>query len=285
MLPTGPVLGGAPCNVAIRLAELGHEVRIVSRVGDDDLGRRARKILKARGVQTDLLQTDPHHPTGTVEVRVEAGGLPTYDIRRDVAYDHVSLTPQARDAISRADGLCFGTLAQRDTHAHPVFDSFGYAPPGAAIYYDVNVRPGQVAESRVALSVTRATILKVSREELPEVSDILGIGTTEPGVFAERVVSRYGLAFCVVTLDHEGALGVDSHGQTTRHPGFPTNVVDTVGAGDAFSAGFLSAYLTGESLAACIRRGNQLGALVAGVSGGTTPLDPWSISPDSLAQK
>src|SRR4051794_14674604 len=112
LLPGGRQLGGAPANFAYHAAQLGADARIVSAVGDDELGREVLSRQRALGLDTSLIAIDPLHPTGTVTVSLEAG-QPTYTIHEGVAWDFIPTMPQTLEMAARADCVCYGTLAQR----------------------------------------------------------------------------------------------------------------------------------------------------------------------------
>ncbi|MEM8600949.1 MAG: PfkB family carbohydrate kinase, partial [Bacteroidota bacterium] len=112
-LPRGLFLGGAPFNVAAHLHTLGVPVRFVSRVGDDRLGREVRRRITQRGLSAALVQVDPSHETGFVEVEVDGDGIPAYTIVQPVAWDHLVWTGALAAEASAASMVVFGSLAQR----------------------------------------------------------------------------------------------------------------------------------------------------------------------------
>src|SRR5688572_25641598 len=131
LLPSGPELGGAPSNFAYRMHSLGREAIIVSRVGNDDLGRRALSILREKGLNTDYIQIDPTRPTGTVNVMVSPKGEPDFEIVPNVAYDLIEFTPELESLAARAECVCFGTLIQRNEQSRRTLYRFLDAAPSA----------------------------------------------------------------------------------------------------------------------------------------------------------
>src|SRR5262249_49397696 len=113
LLPTGPRAGGAPFNFAFHCHQLGHPAVLVSRVGDDDLGRRLRTAVRRLGLTDEYIQTDPKYPTGTVQVSLDASGQPAYTITEHVAWDFIEWEPRLELLAESAQAVCFGTLAQR----------------------------------------------------------------------------------------------------------------------------------------------------------------------------
>ena len=110
LLPEGPVLGGALCNLACRV----QEALLVSRVGDDELGREARAQMQRLGLDTKHVQTDPAHPTGVVNITLDAQRQPGYEIVPEVAYDFIAFNDALREAARCVDCICYGTLSQRN---------------------------------------------------------------------------------------------------------------------------------------------------------------------------
>src|SRR5438046_1403374 len=113
------VAGGAPFNFAFHCHQLGHPAVIVSRVGDDDLGRELRDRVRVLGLSDEYIQTDPDHPTGTVKVTLDANAVPTYAITENVAWDHIAWDAKFESLAKTCRAVCFGTLAARAEHSRP----------------------------------------------------------------------------------------------------------------------------------------------------------------------
>jgi len=272
LLPSGPALGGAPFNFACRIHSLGEAVGFVSRVGEDDLGREAARQLRELGLRDEWLQWDPALPTGAVEVQVAADGSPDFTILPNRAYDAIELTPALARLAEKADCFCFGTLIQRSPRSRETLYQLLEAARGAVRLLDVNLRRGCYTRETVEASLKRATLLKLNEEEIETVARIAGVPATPPDRFARAILERADLEGCVVTLGPRGALAVSRSEGPVYEPGRKVKVVDTCGAGDAFTAGFAHGWLVGEPLAVCCALGNVLGALAAAVPGGTAPI-------------
>ncbi|HET6347154.1 MAG TPA: carbohydrate kinase [Myxococcota bacterium] len=272
VLPTGSVLGGAPANFATRVQYLGVPVVLASRVGCDPLGEEALATLSRLGLDVSSVQHDPTLPTGTVEVVVDDAGSATYNILPGVAYDAIAATPDLLAAAARAEVLYFGTLCQRNATARATLLALMEAAPQATKLLDVNLRRDCFTRETVEESLRRADILKLNETEVVDIAGLLNLGVTEMEAFAEAVITRYDLQLCLVT---RGALGVFARGKDgQRHyvPGYDVKVVDTIGAGDAFTAGFVWSQLNGGSLSESCEVGTRLGALVATQRGGMEPI-------------
>jgi fructokinase len=272
LLPEGAVLGGAPFNLACRLHLLGHDVRMVSRLGRDAPGRRAAERMRALGLDDALIQWDDLKPTGTVPIRLDASGTPDFTIVPDVAYDHLVPTDALMAAAARAGCCCFGTLIQRHSVSRRTLRAVLEAASGALKVLDLNLRRDCYTPALVRDSLRRADVLKLNEEEVDYVAGLLRLPATPLPEFADRVIATAELRLCVITLGAKGVFAADAAGERAYEPGRRVTVKDTCGAGDGLTAAFLDAFFAGASLAECCRRGNAMGALVATRSGATEPL-------------
>ncbi len=277
ILPSGPRLGGTVANFAVFSARLGNRAVLVSSVGDDEYGRTARGILAQPNLDLQQLQFSADHSTGTVEVTLSADNQPSYVIPANVAWDFIRFTPTLRGAAPGANAVCFGTLGQRHEVSRSTIQGFVAATaPECVRVFDVNIRMPDCTPEVLHWSMAHATIIKVSDEELPLAFSFLSeLGFIRPPVTITPETAAHALLeyfpnckLVATTLGAEGCL-ITSRRETFRHPGFPTKVVDTVGAGDAFTAGLLHAYLRGASLSQMAEAGNLCGSYVAGQPGAT----------------
>ncbi|HHQ41013.1 MAG TPA: carbohydrate kinase [Chromatiales bacterium] len=223
------VLGGAPFNVAWHLRGFGLEPLLVSRVGDDALGREVRAAMAEWGLDEAGLQADAAHPTGTVQVRLGAGGQPSFDIVADVAWDHVD--PDAAVAAARAAGpalLYHGTLAARAPRSAAALAALRGL--GAPAFVDVNLRPPWWREETVRGLLDGARWAKLNDDELAALEG--GRAAAD----AERLRARHGLEAVILTRGARGAAVAHAGGLTEAAPEPVREVADTVGAGDAFAA-------------------------------------------------
>jgi fructokinase len=277
LLPTGPMLGGAPFNLAYRLTSLGDAGLIVTRVGRDEHGQRAALEIAELGMDTSFIQWDDRRPTGTVEVRVDDRGDPDFTILADVAYDEIEVTYDLLELAQRADCICFGTLAQRNpVSALSLSRLLNVAGPKPR-FLDINLRKDCYTWQTITGSLDQAGLVKMNADEARRLAFGFDLGDRSLPDFCAALLERCSLAVCIVTLGERGALAVSDDGQTVYVPGFVVPVIDTCGSGDAFSAGFLHSYLEGRPLAECCRLGNALGALVAAQPGATTPVPAAAI--------
>ena len=270
LLPEGPVLGGAPCNFAFRMGAFGHSSIMISRLGNDQLGKRAREALEELEMSTVGIQQDRRFPTGTVEVQLDEHQNPDYHIVPDVAYDHIETSDQLAWIAGQADAICFGTLAQRSARSqeslHWVLD---HMRADSLKVYDVNFRKDCYTQKCVEASLRRAHILKCSLEEIPILAEWFGMDDSNLIRMGGDLIKAWHLRYCLISLGAKGALAFASNGDAVYQPGFQIKQQDPVGAGDACTAGFVHSLLMGQSLADSCRTGCALGAIVATQPGAT----------------
>jgi fructokinase len=277
LLPAGPVLGGAPFNLAFRLAERGEHAIIASRVGCDELGFQARNTARELGVDTSLIQTDEGRPTGTVKITLR-GGEPDYKIIRGVAYDAIEMTAAINDAATSAGCICYGTLAQREEASRHALESMLYLNLGVLTFCDINLRKECFTAATVHDSLLRADILKLNELEVKALGRLLFKEQLQPVQFAFRVLDTMSPRIVLITLGEKGVLALPGEKVPVYVPGYKVDVVDTVGSGDAFSAGFLHRYLAGDSLERACDFGCRLGALAARHAGPTARVESEQIT-------
>ena len=282
ILPTGPVIGGAPANFAYRAQSLGRPSYVISAVGNDEFGNRAIGALSERGVNTEYVQRDPSHPTGTVTVTLSPSGDASYVIHPDVAYDHIRATPVLRALVESCDVFCFGTLVQRHPDTRRALYELLDATKAVKVV-DVNLRRDCFSAETVRESLARADIVKLNDEEVGTVSNLLGLGVSDIDAFAKAVIQRFNVDTCLVTLGARGVWARAKDQEPVYARGYSVSVVDTVGSGDSFTAAFMDARLRGQPLAACCDFGNRIGALVAGREGGMSPIGEQEIAQFSLS--
>lgn len=245
MLPTGKQLGGAPANFAYHVCRLGGNGWAVSAISDDELGREIKNTLSTKKLNTILEEVN--EPTGTVQVTLNAAGVPTYDITEGVAWDHIPFTESIGNLAKETSAVCFGTLAQRSPESRATIHKFIESmPAGSLKVFDINLRQKYYDEKIISDSLRLADILKINDEELEIVSRMLCLtGTSEERC---RAISReFNLKFVILTMGGDGSKVILEDSVHLSTPG-KINIVDTVGAGDSFTAAFMLAYLRGESI-------------------------------------
>lgn len=268
-LPSGLFLGGAPHNVAYHLARLGVQACMVSRLGDDVLGREAMSRLVESGLDSSHVQLDPVLQTGFVRVALGAEGGPVYDIVRPAAWDRIEMSDSLRAAATQARAVVFGSLAQRDPVSRSTIREV--VSEAALAVLDVNLRWPFVDRDVVTESMRLADVVKMNREELQVIAGWHG-WSAEPRKSILDLADTYGSSIVCITRGNQGAL-LWNRGSWTESPGFPVEVRDTVGSGDAFLAALLAAHLQGLPDDRCLAQACRLGAFVATRTGATPAYD------------
>jgi fructokinase len=271
LLPSGHQLGGAPANFAYCSHLLGNRAVVASRVGSDDLGREARARLLCSGITDQFLQTDPDHPTGTVDVQLDSTGQPKFEIATNSAWDFLRWNDFWKDLAQSADAVCFGTLAQRSPQSRQtILDFLDATPPEALRIFDVNLRQSFYSPEIIIDSLKRANVVKLNHEEVPRVAELLAISSIDLLDFSRTLLKAVDLRLICVTPGAHGSVICDRN-ETYEHPGFQVQINDTVGAGDAFTAGLVHELLRGSPLRKMSDTANRMGAWVASCSGAMPP--------------
>lgn len=263
MLPSGKALGGAPANFAYHAMRLGEEGWAVSAVGGDALGREILDLVASKKLKNLIALSDK--PTGTVEVELDSRGVPSYNIMEDVAWDNIPFTPEMEELAKRADAVCFGSLVQRMKSRESVLRFVCAMRPEALKVFDINLRQHYYDREIIEESLKLADILKINDEEIRIVAGMLGLGDDDAAA-CRSLVADYGLKLVILTRGAEGSEVVTADEVIPQAVG-PVDVVDTVGAGDAFTAAFVVAYLRGDSLADAQRLATETASYVCSRKG------------------
>jgi fructokinase len=273
-LPSGRILGGAPANFAYMANVLGDQGVVASRVGSDDLGREAYRAMQALGLDTSYVQPDVEHDTGMATVSIDPGGQPSFIVRESVAWDYLAWTPAWQELSSRADVICYGSLAQRSRGSAATIECFlQNAPEKALRICDINLRQSFYNRDVLRGSFQHAHIAKLNDQELVQVSLLFDLGAGNEETLAQRLRCEFKLRLVCVTRGARGSLLV-SEDKTVEHPGFRIKVADAVGAGDAFTACLAHHYLRERSLDEISDAANRFASWVATQTGATPPVSP-----------
>src|SRR6266567_3502909 len=273
ILPSGKVLGGAPANFAYMTSVLGDEGIVASRVGNDELGRDARRVMQRLGLNTSYLQQDNEHETGTATVSIDSAGQPNFTITESVAWDFLEWTEPWEELSSRADVICFGSLAQRSPKSAHAIESFLRNTPKTALRIcDVNLRQSFYTKDVLRKSFQQAHIIKLNEQELLQISFLLRLGIGSEEILARRLLNECRLRLVCITRGARGSLLVSAN-ETVEHRGFRVKVADAVGAGDAFTACLAHHYLRAHSLQEISESANRFASWVATETGATPRID------------
>ena len=268
-------LGGAPLNFAVNVSRLGHDVIFVSGVGEDDRGDETLERIRSAGLSTEYIQRLKDYPTGYVEVNTSRGSDHSFVIHRPAAYDFPALTPKQNAVLAsmKPDWLYFGTLQQTSDTARRLIKTLIQSLPDTRRFYDMNLREGEYTMELVRDLLDVTTLLKLNEDEANCCADFFAHAPGAVEDLCGWLVGEFGLEGVCITRGSEGCT-VHYDGQYIESPGFTVDVVDAVGAGDAFAAAFLHGKNEGWSLSKTCEFANQLGAQVASKPGA---LPEWSL--------
>ncbi len=279
VLPEGKKLGGAPANFAYHASQFGLESRVVSAVGDDNLGKEILESFREKKLD-GVIETVPY-PTGTVQVTLDDAGVPCYDIKEGVAWDNIPYTTTLEELARQTRVVCFGSLAQRSEVSRQTIARFLEAMPDTLEtlkIFDINLRQRFYTKEILCDSMRRCNVLKINDEELITVSRLFGYPDTDPQDACRMLLNKYNLRMLILTCGVNGSYvftpGGVSFLETPR-----VQVADTVGAGDSFTAAFASAILKGKTVSEAHRLAVDTSAFVCTQQGAMPAL------PDSLRER
>lgn len=245
MLPEGKRAGGAPVNFTYHAAQNGVNGRSISAIGEDSLGDELEAAVKNAGVDA-LLQRN-EYPTGTVGV-VLNNGIPSYEIVEGVAWDHIRLTDELKEAVAQADAICYGSLACRNEESRTtILELLKCAKPGAMKYYDINIRADYFSKDLIEDQLNAATVFKLNDDELELLRPMFGIeGDDEEA--CTWLLDHFNLDYVILTGGSRFSIIASQDGEVSYQKTPHVKVQDTVGAGDSFSGAFTSEILKGTPL-------------------------------------
>jgi fructokinase len=271
LFPGGRKLGGAPANFACHANRLGVEGVTASSVGDDAPGRDILGSLRQMGLGEQYIQIQREYPTGTVTVRIDARGVPSYTIHEGVAWDHMAFGPGLEDLAGRADAVCVGSLAQRCEASRNTIHRFLDATrPACLRVFDVNLRQGFYSRDVIETTLRKTRVVKMNDEEWPMLARLLGIMPGFPDGL-DTLRERFGLEAIALTRGPGGSVLFSRNG-LHELGAVPVKVVDTVGAGDAFTAALTVGMLNGWPFPLAHEHAAKVAAYVCTQCGATPEL-------------
>ncbi len=271
VLPSGKQLGGAPCNFAFHCIQAGCEGFVVSAIGKDKPGEELKQRLMELGLNTTFIQEN-EYPTSTVSVELHEQGHPFYTIHENVAWDHIQWDNDLAGLALKLDAVCWGSLAQRNPESRHVIHSFVSAlKPGCFKVFDINLRQAYFTKEIIFNSITLADVLKLNEDELPILADFLGF-KGKPEKQLDRVFDYFNLKYIVYTMGTRGSI-IKSAEAYSFNEAPKIQVVDTIGAGDSFTAFFISGILRGNPLREIHKKASEIASFICTQKGATPQLN------------
>lgn len=283
-LPEGRKFGGAPTNFAYHCGQFGLNSYAASAVGDDELGKEILDICSEKN-QKVIIPTVPFE-TGTVQVTLDENGIPQYDIKTGVAWDNIPYSDELKELAQRTDAVCWGSLAQRSEVSRNTISSFiSDMPEDALKVFDINLRQGFFTKEIIQNSFEMCNILKINDEELVAVSRIFGALPESDEDFStvwqnlnfeskcRAILEKYNLRMLILTCGVNGSYVFTPDGEVSSQGTPKVTVADTVGAGDSFTATFVSNLLLGRTIKEAHERAVNVSAFVC-TQHGAMPIIP-----------
>ena len=271
VFPSGKQLGGAPVNFAYFAKELGAEAYPVAALGSDELGDEAMEVVRPSGLKLDFIQRNSL-PTSRVLVTTDEEGVPQYEIVENVAWDAMECTPEILDLASQADVICWGSLAQRSRKSREsILAMVDAARENCLRVFDINLRQKFYSKEVIEESLKRADILKLNEDELPVVSEIFAVEGSEADQIA-HIIKRFSLRSIIYTQGAVCSEVYDASGLVSRMDTPKVKVADTVGAGDSFTATYVTSILLGKTPAQAHELAVKVAAFVCTQNGAINPL-------------
>jgi len=274
MFPHGKVLGGAPANFAYHMSQLGFEGYAVSAIGGDTLGDEIVSCLSNKKLKY-LIETTPY-ATGTVQVTLSGNGIPQYEICENVAWDNIPFTEEMEALARKTRTVCFGSLAQRNSVSRTTINRFLDCLPETALkIFDINLRQQFYTLELIEHSLDRCNILKINDDEILIVGKLFGWESKSKLEICNQLLHSCNLEMVVLTKGSDGSYVV-TQTETSFKPTPLVEVADTVGAGDSFTAAFVAALLSGQSISNAHQLAVDVSAFVC-TQHGAMPVLPESL--------
>lgn len=269
LFPDGKVLGGAPANLAYFLHGLGESAILYSQVGDDLLGEEASQKIQA--LQLPAILPKSPYPTGQVKISFNEHNEPHYQFNKENAWDH--LTFREFKGLQELKYIAFGSLALRSLKSREALQSLLNAAPHAGRFLDLNLRAPHYSEETLRFLLTEAEILKINEEELTILKDLFHISQLSLRDALFNLLEQLDLALILLTLGAKGSIVMSRSDYSARSASqLPGAFVDSVGAGDAFSAAFLAALQQGAELTIAHQLASDFSAFICTQKGAFVPI-------------
>lgn len=266
LLPSGKLVGGAPSNFAYHTQQQGAFSCIVSAVGNDFYGNEIKEALLKKNLTTDYIQT-VDYPTGTVDVNLNSSGEPFYSINENVAWDYISLPINIDKQIEHTNILCFGSLAQRNAHTrNSIKKIIQKLNVDCLIVFDINIRQNYYNEDIIQESLAFCNVLKLNVDELAIISSLLNLKGLDDKEIIEKLMNQYKLKLIALTYGSNGSILMTPN-NVSQFKTPKINVIDTIGAGDSFTATMAMEFVKGESLAKVHQKAVEVSSFVCQSNG------------------
>ncbi len=273
--PDGKRLGGAPANFAFHAGQLGANSIVISRVGNDPPGNEIKSLLKQKNI-SNIIQTDPIHPTGRVSVQTDKNGSPEYVIHENSAWDFITNLAEAETLKDRTDAICYGSLAQRNSvSADSIQEYITSIDKKCLKIFDINLRQDYYTAQNISKLLNMANILKLNQDELDIISNMF-LSSKNESMCLKELKSIFSLDFIILTKGEKGSRIFKNEYEESIYKSNPVKVKDSVGAGDSYTAAAAIGFLNGYSLDKINKIASSIASYVC-TQKGATPTIPENI--------
>lgn len=274
LLPSGKQIGGAPFNFAFHASQVGCISYVISAVGKDLLGSEILHITKGLGFDIQYIQKNDY-PTSTVVVKLDTRGQPDFTILENVAWDHIYFDVKIKQLAKEIDAICFGSLAQRNLQSEATINSILESLRDDCLkVFDINLRQNYYTSDIIRRSLEIADILKLNENELPVLKELFGL-SGEVDTQLDELIKRFNLSTVAYTMGREGSMLLSGEARSIMKP-VDVKVVDSVGAGDAFTAILVAGILNGKQLAEIHKTASHIASYIC-TKEGATPIIPQNL--------
>lgn len=271
LLPQGRQLGGAPANFAYHASQLGSRGVVVSCVGSDEDGQAILSQLNRKGIEY-LIEKSSRYPTGKVTVQMRAGVMPAYTIHRDAAWDHLRITDKHLQLAKAADVICYGSLAQRSSvSADAITKLISHTPDKTIRVFDINLRQDFYSKEVIKRLLTISTVVKLNDDEMEEIAAMLDLRGGESEKLA-KLSDLFNLDLVILTKGRDGSRLFSKNIGDSSIGGADIGIVDTVGAGDSFTAAVATGLVRQFEIGVMHRLASRVAAYVCTKRGATPEL-------------
>ena len=263
--PEGKNMGGAPFNFIYHIIKLTGTGNFISRIGNDDLGKEINDFLKTNNISNQYIQVDDEHATGVANTVLDENKVPDFKIESNRAYDFIELTNDVNSLVANStECLYFGTLAQRELKSRKTIQSL--FENNIKFFCDLNIRQKFFTKEVIEASLKAAHVLKLNLDEMQLINELLFNENFNKEKIARKIIDDYEVELLCVTQGSDGAILFDKN----RLSSFKTkteNIVDTVGAGDAFASILCLGFLKGMDIDLINKTASEFAAEIVKVEG------------------
>ena len=261
ILPNEKILGGTPSNMVFRCNSFKEEGFLLSRVGDDELGKAALFRLKELGISDENVQMDSEFPTGTVNITFNENSEADFHVMPEVAFDHIEFSAEALKLARNADCLFYGLLPQRFGLSKNTLRELINESPDSIHFLDLKLFEHFFNVKVVEFLLRCSHIVRIKEKEISFLNRELGLGSDNIENFCSRLIKKYNIDLVLITRGQNGVFAYEKKQGAFYDSGYRIQIDDNIGSGMAFCAGFLHYYLNGKTIQKALNFGNAAGAL------------------------